>query len=171
MSLPNLTKTIRFTQSLLVVLALFAGQAFAQNKGTLNDIKFLDGRWLGTYNGGPIEASWTAPASNNIVGFIRMSKDDQPALYEIFAFEQTENGPVALIKHFKPGMISLEEKDVRDRYVFLEAGKNKALFEKDDLSVRIIYELRTQNQLVIQKGTKDGDKWNFVDLFVFKRIP
>ena len=35
--------------------------------GTLNDISFLNGRWKGTYNGGPIEASWTAPEGNNIV--------------------------------------------------------------------------------------------------------
>ena len=149
----------------------FSTQAQTTKTGTLNDISFLDGRWLGTYNGGPIEASWTAPAGNNIVGFIRMIKGDQPSLYELFAFEQTDKGPVALIKHFKPGMISLEEKDVRDRYVFIEAKKNQALFEKDDISVRIIYELRTQNQLVIQRGKMEDGKWVFVDLFVFKRIP
>ena len=149
----------------------FSTQAQTTKTGTLNDISFLDGRWLGTYNGGPIEASWTAPAGNNIVGFIRMIKGDQPSLYELFAFEQTDKGPVALIKHFKPGMISLEEKDVRDRYVFIEAKKNQALFEKDDISVRIIYELRTQNQLVIQRGKMEDGKWVFVDLFVFKLIP
>ncbi len=161
---------------LLICLMIGAGSGYtalgqAAKTGTLNDISFLDGRWLGTYNGGPIEASWTAPAGNNIVGFIRMIKNDQPALYEIFAFEQTDKGPVALIKHFKPGMISLEEKDVRDRYLFIEAKKNQALFEKDDVSVRIIYELRTQNQLVIQRGKMEDGKWAFVDLFVFKRIP
>ena len=147
--------------------------AFGQTTktGTLNDISFLDGRWLGTYNGEPIEASWTAPAGNNIVGFIRMIKNDQPSLYEIFAFEQTDKGPVALIKHFKPGMISLEEKDVRDRYIFIEAKKNQALFAKVDVAVRFIYELRTQNQLVIQRGKMEDGKWAFVDLFVFKRIP
>ncbi len=163
-------------KNLLICLMIGAGSGYtaygqAAKTGTLNDISFLDGRWLGTYNGGPIEASWTAPAGNNIVGFIRMIKNDQPALYEIFAFEQTDKGPVALIKHFKPGMISLEEKDVRDRYLFIEAKKNQALFEKDDVSVRIIYELRTQNQLVIQRGKMEDGKWAFVDLFVFKRIP
>jgi hypothetical protein len=165
----------RAAQLLTMMVTIFMGSAnvFAQvsKPGTLNDISFLDGRWLGTFNGGPIEAAWTAPAGNSIVGYIRMTKEDMPALYELFAFEQTEKGPVALIKHFKPGMISLEEKDVRDRYVFLEAQKNQALFEKDDLSVRIIYELRAQNQLVIQRGKMEDGKWAFVDLFVFKRIP
>lgn len=144
--------------------------------GTLNDISFLNGRWKGTYNGGPIEASWTTPEGNNIVGFIRMIKDDKPSLYELFAFEQTEKGPVAHVKHFKPGMIALEEKEVSDTYNFIEAKKNQALFEKDDISVRIIYELRKQNQLVIQRGKLEEvaggtPKWTFVDLFIFNRIP
>ncbi len=170
----HLNKILNLKSCIAVLLLVISGSAaHAQSTkiGTLNDISFLDGRWLGTYNGGPIEASWTAPAGNNIVGFIRMIKGDQPSLYELFAFEQTDKGPVALIKHFKPGMISLEEKDVRDRYVFIEAKKNQALFEKDDISVRIIYELRTHNQLVIQRGKMEDGKWNFVDLFVFKRIP
>lgn len=169
------------TRVLLVLfVASFYGNPFVNAQtvkpGTLNDIGFLDGRWKGTYNGGPIEAAWTAPEGNNIVGYIRMIKEDKPALYELFAFEQTEKGPVAHVKHFKPGMIALEEKEVSDTYNFIEAKKNQALFEKDDASVRIIYELRQQNQLVIQRGkleegTGNAPKWTFVDLFVFKRIP
>ena len=160
------------TCSLIFTFFLFAAFAQAQTKtGTLNDINFLEGHWLGNYNGGPIEASWTAPAGNNIMGYIRMIKDDKPALYEVFAFEQTEKGPVAMVKHFKPGLIALEEKEVSDRYNFIEAKKNQALFEKDDVSVRIIYERRSQNQLVIQRGKMEDNKWVFVDLFVFNRIP
>lgn len=161
----------------LITCVFFSLSAYSQSTktGSLNDIGFLDGRWKGTYNGGPIEAAWTAPEGNNIVGYIRMIKDNKPALYEMFAFEQTEKGPVAHVKHFKPGMISLEEKEVSDTYNFIEAKKNQALFEKDDASVRIIYELRKQNQLVIQRGKlEEGTgtpKWTFIDLFIFNRIP
>jgi hypothetical protein len=152
-------------------LLAMSSQAQTTATGALADISFLEGHWLGTYNGGPIEAGWTAPAGNNIMGYIRMIKDDKPALYEVFAFEQTEKGPVALVKHFKPGLIALEEKAVSDRYNFIEAKKNQALFEKDDISVRIIYERRSQNQLVIQRGKLEDNKWVFIDLFVFNRIP
>jgi hypothetical protein len=144
--------------------------AQAQNQGTLNDINFLEGRWLGTYKGGPIEAAWTAPAGDNIVGFIRMMKDNKATLYELFAFEQTANGPVAMVKHFKPGMISVEEKEQSDRYRFIEAKKGQALFEKEDGLTRIIYERRSANQLVIQRGKQQGEKWVFEDLFVFNSI-
>ncbi|WP_247237660.1 DUF6265 family protein [Telluribacter sp. SYSU D00476] len=159
---------------LFFLLSLFTnGTALAQGtsgKGTLNDINFLEGRWGGTFNGGPIHASWTAPEGDNIAGFIRMMKDGKATLYEIFAFEQTENGPVAMVKHFRPGMISVEEKEQADRYKFIEAKKNQALFELENGQVRIIYERRSPDQLVIQRGKQEGGKWSFVDLFVFNRI-
>ncbi len=164
----NLKKLL--SAAVLMVCLCSADLAHAQ-KGTLNDIKFLDGRWLGTYNGGPIEAAWTAPAGNNIVGYIRMMKDEKATLYEMFVFEQNAEGPVAMVKHFKPGMIGVEEKDAFDRYTFQSAKKNEALFEKDDASVRIIYELRNKDQLVIQRGRQENGQWKFVDLFVFNRIP
>jgi hypothetical protein len=154
----------------LVSLLLLAGTSYAQ-KGTLQDISFLEGHWLGTYNGGPIEAGWTAPAAENIVGYIRMMKDNKPALYEMFVFEQTAQGPVAMVKHFRPGMVGVEEKDKHDHYVFLSAKKNEALFEKEDASVRIIYERRKDNQLVIRRGSKKDGEWTFVDLFIFDKIP
>ena len=165
-----------FSKSLsfvFIFVALLSASSIAQTtaKGSLKDINFLDGRWKGNYNGGTIEASWTAPEGDNIVGFIRMVKDGKATLYELFAFEQTEKGPVAHVKHFKPGMISLEEKEVSDTYNFIEAKKNEALFEKDDISVRIIYERRSQNQLVIRRGKLENNKWEFMDLFVFNRIP
>ena len=98
-----------------------------------------------------------------------MMKDDKITLYELFAFEQTERGPVAMVKHFKPGLIGQEEKDKSDRYVFLEGERNRALFEKDDASIRIIYERRQSDQLVIRRGEKKDASWVFTDLFVFNR--
>ncbi len=170
----------KFPQTLLILVIAFIGgvlfipkTSYAQTSktGSLDDISFIDGRWRGEFNGGPIDGSWTGPLGDNIVGFLRMMKDGKATLYEIFAFEQTENGPVVRVKHFKPGMISLEEMEVSDTYKFIEAGKNTALFEKMDGSVRILYELRKKNQLVFQKGIPDGGSWKYNDLFVFKRLP
>ena len=154
-----------------LVTAGFAAQAQGTTTATLKDIAFLEGHWLGQYNGGPIEASWSGPAGSNIMGYLRMINNEKPTLYEVFVFEQTEKGPKAMVKHFKPGLISLEEKDVADRYNFIEAKKNQALFEKEDASVRIIYERRSANQLVIQRGKMEDNKWVFVDLFIFNKIP
>ncbi len=156
--------------SLLVVFGfLMTPTVFAQ-KGSLSDVAFMEGRWRGTFNGGPIDAAWSAPEGDNLPGFMRMMKDNKVTMYEMLIFEQTEQGPIVLVKHFKPGLIGSEEKDQSDRYSFIEAKKNQALFEKSDGQVRIIYEKRSDNQLVIQRGKKEGDKWTFVDLFVFNRV-
>jgi hypothetical protein len=152
----------------------FSSVVFAQpssdKPATLAAVALLEGHWRGTFNGGPIEASWTAPEAGNIVGYIRMMKDDKPSLYELFVFEQTDAGPVAMVKHFKPGMIGVEEKDKSDRYRFIRAEKDRALFEKEDGSIRIIYERRSPNQLVIQRGNQKDGAWAFSDLFVFERV-
>lgn len=139
-------------------------------KGSLADVSFMEGRWLGAFNGGPIEAAWIAPVGDNLTGFMRMMKDNKVSMYEMLVFEQTEAGPVVLVKHFKPGLIGQEEKDKSDRYTFIEASKRKALFEKEDGSIRIIYEKRGNDQLVIQRGQSKDGKWAFADLFVFNRV-
>ncbi|UHG91616.1 DUF6265 family protein [Spirosoma oryzicola] len=139
-------------------------------KGSLSDMRFLEGHWRGTFNGGPIDAVWIAPAGDNLTGFIRMMKDDKVTMYEMLIFEQTEQGPIALVKHFKPGLIGQEEKDKQDRYSFIEAKKDNALFEKEDGSIRIIYEKPSNDQLVIQRGQQKDGKWVFNNLFEFSRV-
>ncbi|WP_420151722.1 DUF6265 family protein [Spirosoma sp.] len=157
-----------FTQFLLICfLASFT--TYAQ-KGSLADVSFMEGRWRGTFNGGPIDASWVAPEGDNLTGFMRMMKDSKVTMYEMLIFEQTEQGPIVLVKHFKPGLIGQEEKDKSDCYKFIEASKDKALFEKEDGSIRIIYEKRSPDQLVIQRGMQKDGRWAFNDLFVFNRV-
>jgi hypothetical protein len=155
----------------LFLCVTFAGtRASAQKVPDLSVLAHIEGQWKGKFNGGPIEASWTAPEGENIVGHIRMIQKDKPHLYELFAIEQTGKGPVIRVKHFKPGLISVEAKEDADTYHFLESSKNESLFERADKKVRIIYELRNPNRLVIRKGTPKSDGgWDFIDLFDFKR--
>ncbi|QJW91769.1 hypothetical protein HNV11_21500 [Spirosoma taeanense] len=169
-------KTICFHYSIALLVVLFLSAScisYAQTSpktGTLADMSFLEGHWKGTFNGGPIEAMWMAPAGDNFAGFIRMMKDNRITMYEILVYEQTERGPVSLVKHFKPGLIGQEEKEKSDRYQFLEGSKDRALLEKEDGSIRIIYEKRGPDQLVIQRGQSKDGKWVFNDLFVFNRV-
>ncbi|ADB41677.1 DUF6265 family protein [Spirosoma linguale] len=155
---------------LFFILAFFVSITTQAQTGSLSDVAFMEGRWRGTFNGGPIEASWIAPVGDNLTGFMRMMKDNKVTMYEMLIFEQTEQGPIVLVKHFKPGLVGQEEKDKSDRYKFIEAGKEKALFEKEDGSIRIIYEKRGKDQLAIQRGNQKDGKWAFADLFVFNRV-
>ncbi len=159
--------------SLLLGLAFAAAlflSSFAQAQtGTLDDIAFLEGHWLGEFNNGPIEASWTAPAGDNMIGYIRMLNQNTATMYEMFVIEQTEKGPVVMVKHFKHGLVALEEKDQYDLYTFVSSKKNEAVFEKDHELVRIRYVRRSPDQLVIQRGAYHNDQWDFADLFVFEK--
>lgn len=158
---------------LLVLFTHFLPAAYAQNNqnlASLSDIAFIEGHWIASDNGKSIEAVWSAPEGDNIVGFIRMMSDGKVTLYELFAFEQTEQGPIALVKHFKPGLVGLEEKDQADRYHFLEAGKDRAIFEKQGESVRVLYEKRPGDKFAIALGKPQGGSWVYDDLWEFKKV-
>ena len=158
---------------LLLLLAGLLPEAFAQapaKKGSVTDLSFIQGNWKATTaDGRAIEGVWLPPQGENIVGFMRMMKSGKADMYEILAYEQTDKGLVSMVKHFKPGLIGHEEKDVQDRYNFIEASKNRAIFEKEGEALRILYEKRSDNQFVIARGNQQNGKWEFKDLFVFNR--
>lgn len=151
------------------LICIFSQPLKAQLLPDLSVVAHIEGHWKGQFSGGPIEAAWSAPEGGNVVGYIRMIRENKPFLYEIFAFEQTDKGPVVRVKHFKPGLISVEEKEDADTYYFIEAKTNEALFEKSDKKVRILYELRKPDVFVIRRGTPKDGTWEFTDLFVFDR--
>lgn len=166
-------KQFYFLSLLLFLFSYLQSEAFAQNKpktGSLSDMAFIEGHWKANDNGKIIEAVWSAPEGDNIVGFIRMMNEGKVTLYELFAFEQTEQGPIALVKHFKPGLVGLEEKDQADRYNFLEAGKDRAVFEKQGENLRVMYEKRPGEKFAIALGKQQEGEWVYDDLWEFNRI-
>ena len=138
--------------------------------GSLSDISFITGHWKAKTNDRTIEGHWFAPDGNNMTGVFRMMKNGQVAMYEILAYEQGEQGLVSLVKHFNPGLIALEEKEVSDRYLFVEASKGRAVFERADGMLRILYEQKSPNEFVIARGTMQQGKWVFKNLFEFSRV-
>ncbi|ETZ20708.1 DUF6265 family protein [Pedobacter sp. V48] len=164
---------MRYTYALFLLFVGFLPKTFAQtqpNGGSVADVTFIQGHWKATTpEGQSIEGVWLRPEGENILGFMRMMKSGKAELYEILAYEQTEKGLVSMVKHFKPGLLGLEEKDKHDRYNFVEASKDRAIFQKEGESLRILYEKRSANQFVIARGNLQDGKWAFKDLFVFNR--
>lgn len=142
----------------------------ASNSGTLADISFIAGHWKAKMGDRTVEGNWFAPEGNNMTGVMRMMKDGKLTMYEILAYEKSDQGLVSLVKHFDPGLIAKEEKAVSDTYYFVEAGKDRAIFEKNDGSLRILYEKKSANQFVIARGTLQDGKWAFKPLFDFTRV-
>jgi hypothetical protein len=141
-----------------------------QNSGKLGDIGFIEGHWKDTTNDRLVEGVWVAPQGDNMLGFMRMMKDNKASMYEILAYEQSERGLVSRVKHFKPGLVGQEEKDKSDQYNFVESSKDRAVFQKQGEQMRILYEKRSDDQFVIARGSFQENKWVFKDLFVFNRV-
>jgi hypothetical protein len=160
-------KAITIVLLFLAVSHYAAGQV---SNGSISDVGFIEGRWQATPAGRTIDAFWSAPGGNTIVGYVRVLKDGEVALYELFAFEATREGLVVLVKHFKPGLIGVEEKDKSDQYKFVESGQGRALFEKTSEPVRVLYEKRGENQFAIVIGKQENGNWVFKDFWVFSRM-
>lgn len=162
----------RFLTVLIFTGSLFpALQAVAQqSKGRLADLAFIEGHWKATTPERTIEGVWLAPQGDNILGFMRMMTGEKASLYELLAYEQTEQGLISRVKHFKPGMIAQEEKDKFDQYNFLEATSERVILEKEGGLLRIIYDKRGNDQFAIMRGNQQDGKWQFNDLFVFNRV-
>jgi hypothetical protein len=162
-------KSIQLALSLFlsIVIPLAADAQAKQENGSISDIDFIAGSWKAKTGDRAIDAVWSSPLGENMVGYVRVMKDNQPVLYELLAFEQTEQGLVALVKHFKPGLLAMEEKDKCDRYRFLEAGDGRALFEKEGGLVRVLYERRPERQFAIVVGKQEEGKWVFKDFWQF----
>lgn len=148
-------------------------QAFSQTQGktgAISDVRFIEGSWRATAGDRSIDAVWSSPAGENIVGYVRVMKEDKVVLYELFAFEQSPEGFIANVRHFNPGLIAREEKEKPDRYNFLEAGDGWALFEKQGDAVRVRYERRSEDAFAIVVGRQKEGEWVFNDFWKFDRV-
>lgn len=141
-----------------------------QNTGAISDVRFIEGSWKAVTADRSIDAVWSAPVGENMVGYVRVMKDGQVALYELFAFEKTEQGLVAHVRHFRPGLIAGEEKDKPDKYTFLEATEGRAYFEKQGQETRVLYEKRSNDQFAIVVGKKENGEWAYKDFWQFSRV-
>lgn len=162
-------------KKLLLIASLFFALPFGAAAQTplatakIADLGFFQGAWQGTFQGGPIETYWSAPAANNLMGSLRMIRDGKIRLYEILVLEQTDAGVTLLVRHFQPGLVPQEEKDRPDRYVLIEQGADRAVFEKvGGDPVRVIWERRPGPVLAVARGTQKDGQWNWADLFLFK---
>jgi hypothetical protein len=156
----------------LFFAGLLPATTSAQTKGgSFADISFIEGHWKATTaEGRAIEAVWLAPSGNNMLGFMRMMNSDKADLYEMLAYELSDQGLVSLVKHFKPGLLGQEEKDNPNKYLFVEASKNRAIFQSTGGDLRILYEKRSSTQFAIARGNQENGQWIFKDLFVFDKV-
>lgn len=127
--------------ALILVLALLAAPGAAARSeepfvpppsaaapGGLDSVAWLAGSWIGERDGDPLEETWFPPADGTMVGLFRWLKDGEVYLYELLSFEETGDGLVLKVKHFRPGLVGLEEKGEWALFDLVGVEDGKAVF-------------------------------------------
>lgn len=116
------------------VLAVLASPAAAEPQAPgapaagLETVSWLAGSWVGALGDEPVEETWFPPADGTMVGLFRWLKGGEVYLYELLSFEETEDGLVLKVKHFRPGLVGLEEKAESKLFDLVGVEDVKAVF-------------------------------------------
>lgn len=130
----------------LLVLSLSLS---AQKTPHIKDLHFISGKWVMQHEWGDMEENWSAPLGNSMMGSFRCVKDGKPLFYEFMLIEQTDSMPVMYLRHFNPGSIGWEDKDKPHVYPLSLLEKNKAVFEKADKKLRLMFVRKDEQHLTI----------------------
>jgi hypothetical protein len=126
----------------------------------IKQLAFFAGDWIAADGDDVTEEQWSKPHADSMIGMSRATAKGKTYFYEILVIEQTENGPVMMLRHFRHGMVSRDEKpeDVTLSLVSLEG--EKAIFERADKKLRLTYERQSPDvlQAMLEKENADG-KW------------
>lgn len=136
--------------SLLLVAGLSVS-VYAQpsDSRTLEDVAWIAGYWIGGTDDNPMEEIWTAPLGDNMMGMFREVDEGKSVFYEFMLIQQTDAGPALLLKHFNPGLIGWEDKDVAQRYPLAALKGRRAVFEHANRMTRLVYERFTEDSLTV----------------------
>jgi hypothetical protein len=80
-------------------------------KATLEDVRWLVGRWTGTGLGGVSEEIWAEAAGGAMMGMYRLVVDGKVSFYELMNLVEVNGSLVLKLKHFNADLTAWEEKD------------------------------------------------------------
>ena len=156
----------------LLIISLFlvvVGSVSAQvPRKDIKNLAFMAGKWITHTAWGDMEENWSEPMGDNMMCSYRCVKDGKVIFYEFMVIEQTESGPVMMLRHFSPGNIGWEDKDKPYRYPLMFLEPNKARFERPDKKTALtFYRTGPENMKVILERQDDEGRW-VEDVFDYK---
>lgn len=120
-------------------------------KARLEDLAWLEGRWLGTGFGDLSEEHWQPARAGSMLGLFRQHKDGKPLFYEFMQLAQVGDTVEMRIKHFDADLTGWEEKDEFLTFPLIEVKPNEARFS--GLTLR-----REGDRLTIYLAMRHDDK-------------
>ena len=88
------------------------GDGVASPPAKIEDLAWLEGRWIGEGLGGCAEESLSPPVAREIMGkFRQLNADGTLRFYEFYTIAEKDGSLLWRIKHFSPELDGWEEKD------------------------------------------------------------
>jgi rhamnogalacturonan acetylesterase len=121
----------------------------AADKFTLDQLRFLCGRWVGRDASGETEEQWSPPANNTIMGMYREMSNGKTTFYEFFVISQEPDKLVLRMKHFDANLAGWEDKDKSLIFDVVSLSQNEVTFQsRDDAKpIKLAYTRTNDKQL------------------------
>lgn len=142
------------------VISLHQAPPAVTGAASIESVAWMAGHWTGTGTDDVSEEVWLPPAAGSMVGMWRWAQKGTTRLYELLALS-VENGRVVLrLKHFRPDLHGLEEKDAPFVLTAVKTVEREVVFEGKGTEglLRIGYRSPSKDRLeafVERGGRKD----------------
>jgi hypothetical protein len=128
---------------------------------SIESVAWMAGHWIGTGTDDVSEEIWLPPAAGSMVGMWRWAQKDTTRLYELLALSVEDGRVVLRLKHFRPNLHGLEEKDAPFVLTAVKAGTREVVFEGKGTEglLRIGYRLPAPDRLeaFVEHGTRKDE--------------
>ena len=131
----------------------------AAPKATVADFAWLTGEWQGEIGGDFIDEQWGPPAGGAMLGMFRwIKKDGKVVIYELLALEPAGESVVLLLRHIKPGLIALEDKEEALAFHLVSYRPGEAVFDNrnPDNPIRIGYRKQGEELVASLERVENG---------------
>lgn len=159
--------------SIPVVLLVLSSLAFAATAAeapappTVDDLAWIEGRWVGQLGDSTIEEHWSGVDGGTIIGMFRLVSTEKETpnrigLYEFWSVEPGDGGPELRLRHFSPGLTAWEEKDAPLVFRLVTHGERTVTWEADEEKgpVRLTYTL-AEDDLLVAELLEEGKTLRF----------
>ena len=132
-------------------------------QGSVRDLAWLEGSWVGEGLGGRCHEIWEKPSGNTMMGMFKLIKDEKPVFYEFFLLIETEEGIELRLKHFDPYLNAWEAKNEFITFKLIDVEGQKAIFSG------LTFEKIAENELQIFLDIRYDDGNVIEEYFKFEK--
>jgi hypothetical protein len=144
---------------LLLSFFLLASQSNIEN------VSWLAGHWVGTGTDDVSEEVWLPPTSGAMVGMWRWASNGSVRLYELLTIAREGDQLVLRLRHFRPNLNGLEEKDAPFVLPAVRIGDREVVFEGpgSEGQTRIVYRQTSADTIesMVSRGTREPQVFQF----------